>query len=399
MFGISVRLGRQLPARGRLSTLRPNWKEEHVHHHLKQGERHPSGRWLQRLRQAGQNMDRTGGAIASRKQPAGPIGDATSTTSGRPTNPEIAHEALERIGALYDIEREIAGKPADIRLAARQDQQQAQGRGIACLWAETQLTRIPGKGDLATAFRYGLSRWSSFSLFLEDGRVAIDNNAAERALRHIGVGRRNWLFAGADTGAETLARAMTIIETAKMNGLDPRAYLADVLDRIHDHKINRLDELFPWNWMAITTIDATRPPDGDGLPPSVTIDYVAEILEEDAGAPPGHRQQRRQPDLRQHHHQRLRPETTRSMTALTDDGIDELRQMLAPRSPLGRRMERLPRQLCRRRRARRPHQSKISAVTIGRLQQIIEIMQAEGYPKFKQGSHTALWQALMRKSR
>lgn len=75
-----------------------------------------------------------------------------------------------------------------------------------------------------------------------------DNNPAERALRSIGIGRKNWLFAGAETGAETLARAMTLIETAKMNGLDPQAYLADILARIHDHKINRLDELLPWNW-------------------------------------------------------------------------------------------------------------------------------------------------------
>jgi len=116
------------------------------------------------------------------------------------------------------------------------------------------LTRIPGKGDLAGAFRYGLSRWSSFCLFLEDSRVAIDNNAAELALRPIGVGRRNWLFAGADTGAEILARAMTVIETAKMNGLDPQAYLADVLDRIQDHKINRLAELLPWNWVPTASI-------------------------------------------------------------------------------------------------------------------------------------------------
>ena len=79
--------------------------------------------------------------------------------------------------------------------------------------------------------------------------MAIDNNPAERALRPIGIGRKNWLFAGADTGAETLARAMTIIETAKLNRLDPLAYLADILDRIHDHKINRLDELLPWNWV------------------------------------------------------------------------------------------------------------------------------------------------------
>ena len=107
---------------------------------------------------------------------------------------------------------------------------------------------IMGKNDLAKAFRYGLSRQEAFSLFLTDGRVAIDNNPAERALRPIGIGRKNWLFAGADTGAETLARAMTVIETAKLNSLDPQAYLADVLDRIHDHKINRLDELLPWNW-------------------------------------------------------------------------------------------------------------------------------------------------------
>ena len=78
--------------------------------------------------------------------------------------------------------------------------------------------------------------------------MSIDNNTAERALRPIGVGRRNWLFAGSDTGGETLARAMTLIETAKMNGLDPQAYLADVLDRIHDHIAIRLDELLPWNW-------------------------------------------------------------------------------------------------------------------------------------------------------
>ena len=85
-------------------------------------------------------------------------------------------------------------------------------------------------------------------MFLADGRVAIDNNPAERALRPIGIGRKNWLFAGADIGAETLARAITIIKTAKLNGLDPQAYLADILDRIHDHKNNRRDELLPWHW-------------------------------------------------------------------------------------------------------------------------------------------------------
>lgn len=160
---------------------------------------------------------------------------------------QIAREALDRIGKLYDIEREIAGQPAEARLRVRQTKSKPKVAAFK-QWAEQQLTRIPGKSDLAKAFRYGLNRWPSFCLFLKDGRVAIDNNAAERAMRPIGIGRKNWLFAGADTGAVTLARAMTLIETAKLNGLNPQAYLADVLDRIHDHKINRIDELMPWNW-------------------------------------------------------------------------------------------------------------------------------------------------------
>jgi len=160
---------------------------------------------------------------------------------------EIAREALDRIGKLYDIEREIAGQPAETRLAARK-KHCAEKVAAFKAWAEQQLTHIPGKSDLAKAFRYALNRWTSFTLFLEDGRVAIDNNAAGRAMRPIGLGRKNWLFAGSDTGGETLARAMTLIESAKINGLDPQAYLADVLDRIHDHKIKRLHELLPWHW-------------------------------------------------------------------------------------------------------------------------------------------------------
>ncbi|MDZ4367049.1 MAG: IS66 family transposase [Afipia sp.] len=164
----------------------------------------------------------------------------------------IAHEALERIGQLYDIEREIMGKPADIRRAVRQELSKPKLDALHA-WAETQLTRIPGKGDLATAFRYALGRWHAFSLFLDDGRVAIDNNAAERAVRPICLGKKNWLFAGSESGAETLARAMTLIESAKMNGLDPQAYITDLLERIHDHKINRIEELLPWNWAPLIT--------------------------------------------------------------------------------------------------------------------------------------------------
>ncbi len=238
---------------GAVYTFAPDWKEEHVHRHLantrgilqadgykgyaKLYEPDPDG--LPRLREA-----------ACWAHLRRDFHDEWSKTKS-----EIAREALDRIGALYDIEREITGRSADIRLAARQ-KHSAPKVGAFFAWAESQLALIPGKSDLAKAFRYGLSRRASFSLFLEDGRVAIDNNPAERALRPIGIGRKNWLFAGADTGAETLARAMTIIETAKMNGLDPQAYLADILARVHDHKINRLDELLPWNWLPVVIPEA-----------------------------------------------------------------------------------------------------------------------------------------------
>jgi transposase len=232
----------------------PDWKEEHVHEHLGQA---------RGILQA-DGYKGYAKLYAATADGAAPLREAACWAHLRrdfhdvwsATKSEIAREALDRIGALYDIERKIAGQSAGIRLATRQDHSRPKVEAFRA-WAEQQLMRIPGKGDLAKAFRYGLSRWPSFCLFLEDGRVSIDNNAAERALRPIGIGRKNWLFAGADTGAETLARAMTIIETAKLNGLDPQAYLADILDRIHDHKINRLDELLPWNWTPVSTPCAT----------------------------------------------------------------------------------------------------------------------------------------------
>ncbi len=223
----------------------PDWKEDHVRRHL----RHSSG-----------ILQADGYKGYTKLYVPGPDGgpqfrEAACWAHLRrdfhdvwiSTKSEIAREALDRIGKLYNIEREISGQSAKARRKARQEHSKPKVEAFKA-WAEQQLTRLPGKGDLAKAFRYGLSRWPAFCLFLDDGRVAVDNNCAERGLRPIGIGRKNWLFAGADTGAETLARTMTLIETAKMNGLDPQAYLADILDRIHDHKINRLDELLPWNW-------------------------------------------------------------------------------------------------------------------------------------------------------
>ncbi len=235
---------------GAVYAFAPDWKEEHVHRHLAntrgilQADGYKGYAKLYVPDPGGAPRLREAACWAHLRRDFHDEWDKTKSV--------IAREALDRIGALYDIEREINGCPAEVRHAARQKHSASKVEAFFD-WSEQQLSRIPGKGDLAKAFRYGLSRRDAFSLFLADGRVGIDNNPAERALRPIGVGRRNWLFAGADTGAETLARAMTIIETAKMNGLDPQAYLADILTRIHEHKINRLDDLLPWNWAPLTT--------------------------------------------------------------------------------------------------------------------------------------------------
>jgi transposase len=168
------------------------------------------------------------------------------------TNSPIAREALDRIGGLYDIERTITGTSAKQRVAVRQKESRLRVEAFKA-WCEAQLRRIPGKGDLAKAMRYALNRWPAFTLFLEDGRVAIDNNVAERAIRPVVIGRKNFLFAGSDAGGEIIADAMTLIETAKLCGLNPHDYLADVLGRINDHLITRLEELLPWNWKSLAS--------------------------------------------------------------------------------------------------------------------------------------------------
>jgi len=169
------------------------------------------------------------------------------------TESPIAKQALDQIGALYDIEREISGKSAEIRHQVRQSHSQPRVERFRT-WCEAQIQHIDGKSDLAKAMRYAFKRWSSFTLFLDDGHVAIDNNVAERAIKPVVMGRKNFLFAGSDAGGETIADAMTIIETAKYSGLNPEAYLADVLARINDHIVTKLHELLPWNW---TPLDPT----------------------------------------------------------------------------------------------------------------------------------------------
>ena len=117
-------------------------------------------------------------------------------------------------------------------------------------WLESTLPKLSGKTDLASAMRYALSRWNALCCFLHDGRVEIDNNAAERSIRGIALGRKNYLFAGSNTGGQRAAAIYSLIETCKLNGLDPEAWLRDVLTRIADHPINRVAELLPWNCTA-----------------------------------------------------------------------------------------------------------------------------------------------------
>jgi transposase len=158
----------------------------------------------------------------------------------------IATEALERIGQLYRIESEIRGRPPDERQQVRDER--ARPLLIALHeWFKTTLTRVSRKSEVAAAVGYPLARWPALVRYCDDGRIEIDNNPAERALRAVALGRKNYLFAGSDAGGERAAAIYSLLGSAKLNDIDPEAYLASVLRRIADHPINRIAELLPWN--------------------------------------------------------------------------------------------------------------------------------------------------------
>jgi transposase len=185
----------------------------------------------------------------------GPITEAACWSHGRRylfkladvAKAPLAIEAVRRIDAVFDAEREINGLPAGERLAMRQLRVVPL---VASLeqWMRTERGKLSRHADVAKAMDYMLKRWEAFTRFLQDGRICLTNNAAERGLRGVALGRKAWLFAGSDRGGERAAAMYSLIVSAKLNDIDPRAWLADVLARIADHPASRLHELLPWSW-------------------------------------------------------------------------------------------------------------------------------------------------------
>jgi hypothetical protein len=161
----------------------------------------------------------------------------------------IASEALERIATLYALEKEIRGRPPDERQQVRATRARPLLQSLQ-EWFEVSLNKLSRKSDTTAAIRYALGLWTALTRYCDDGRLEIDNNAAERALRAVALGRKNYLFAGSDTGGERAAAIYSLIGSAKLNGIDPEAYLREVLMRIADHPITRIEELLPWNIAA-----------------------------------------------------------------------------------------------------------------------------------------------------
>src|SRR6201987_3745439 len=167
----------------------------------------------------------------------------------------VATEALERIAGLYAVERDIRGRSPEERREIRNARSRPQLESLK-QWLEETLGKLSRKSDTALAVRYALGRWEALMRYCADGRLEIDNNAAERALRVVALGRKNFLFAGSDGGGESAAAMYSLIGTAKLNGLDPESYLRNVLCRIAEHPVNQIDQLLPWNIAAELSADS-----------------------------------------------------------------------------------------------------------------------------------------------
>jgi hypothetical protein len=158
----------------------------------------------------------------------------------------VAKEALERIAQLYWIEKDIRGRSPAERRDMRRERSGPLLESMHA-WLKATMAKLSRKSDVAGAIHYALERWAALLLFSEDGRAEMDNNAAERALRAVALGRKNYLFAGSDAGGDRAAAIYSLLGSAKLNGIDPEAYMTSVLRRIADYPINRIGELLPWN--------------------------------------------------------------------------------------------------------------------------------------------------------
>jgi transposase len=168
----------------------------------------------------------------------------------------ITTEAIARIGALYGIEEDVRGKPAALRCSVRQTLSKPLLDDLRS-WLEKSLRSLSTKSETAGAIRYALSHWRALTRYVDDGLLEIDNSAAERALRAVALGRKNYLFCGSNSGGERAAVIYSLVGSAKLNGLDPERYLRQVLTRIADHPVNRIDELLPWNLAAVDNTDTS----------------------------------------------------------------------------------------------------------------------------------------------
>jgi len=172
-------------------------------------------------------------------------------------NSPVAQEALRRIGELYAVEGDIRGRQPEERRQVRRERSHPLLESLK-QWLEETLAKLSRKSDTAQAVRYALGLWEALRRYVDDGRLEIDNNAAERALRVVALGRKNYLFAGSDRGGESAAAIYSLIGTAKLNGVDPETYLREVLSRVADHPINRIAELLPWNLAADRPAESTH---------------------------------------------------------------------------------------------------------------------------------------------
>ena len=166
-------------------------------------------------------------------------------------------KALTRIGALYGIEEQIRGKPAELRCSIRQDRARPLLNDLR-QWMEKTLRSLSAKSETANAIRYALSHWRALTRYVDNGLLEIDNSAAERALRAVAIGRKNYLFMGSDSGGQRAASLYSLIGTAKLSGIDPAFYLRTVLEKIAEHPINRIEELLPWKIAASLKTDSSQ---------------------------------------------------------------------------------------------------------------------------------------------